>query len=662
MGIMKDIEPISFGTILEYNDSKDNLAAEFSLDERNKIASEVTSRRDRDEQSMNEWLGTVDKGLDIVSNRYEPKIKPSSDHFNIQFPLLINAVNTVSARLFTEIHKEIYITHCRILGKDNDNIKEDAIQRIKRYIQALVVDYAGSDWMESQTKLYPRYTLMGTQIKQVRFDDQSMTVETGLVPYKDVFINHKSESLEKAPAVSIYRYLTQNEVMGKIRSKHYLPFDMMERSQTDKAHTITQMLEESRNNNKHTYDNTIKVIEQHCWLDLDDDGYNEPYLAHVACSSGELLRLVPIIDTELSKWETENETKLTPIVLIAEKFFADYHYIPNPDGGFWSIGLAHLIAPTNCVVNDLLNNMANVATMATNQGGIIGLGGRHMAGRHRLDSTKLNPLPVSAEDLNKAIVKFDIKDPSPVIKELAMLLIDTGEKMGALNEALSGEMPNRELPAHTMLMLVEQSLKNSQAIYKRVHNALTKEVLIVVRNVLRIGNAQHYKDVLDDEQADLATDFDLKKLDFSVSSDASSSGTSEKLLKLSIIEPYFQNEMFASRLNVDEFLKTLITTVDLSSPEKLILPPAEPQPDPTIEVANRELEGREKADNQKHERETRKLELDEQKIAAEAAKDRAVGVQAIAKADAEGIKAEATMFQALKKDVESKPNQETKGE
>lgn len=620
-----------FDEILAANQSRANLAEDIDLNDRDKIAQAVVERKRKDKDSMQGWLKRVDQGLDLMRLQYKPKTKPfgEEESYDIQFPLVLDAVQTVSSRLFSKIHKDTYICHPKVLGKDLENNKEMRANSVKHYLNYVAVEYPYSTWMEEQSKMYPRYVLMGTQIKQVMFDSISNTFDNQFIPYKDIFIHHHSASLEKAPAITVARYLSRNEIIERINEKKFIKYDYM-KTILDASLTSTDSQTEYGQEVPHT--NSITFLESHCWLDLDGDNYEEPYIAVVDEDSCKLVRLVPRLNEKYSNIIADSKLNPKVIKLVAECFFSDYHFLPDPEGHFWSYGLAHTISPTNAIVNELLNQMTNVAILATKQGGFVATGGRGLQGKKRMDMTKYHNVPISGDDLNKVIKNFDIRDPSPVTKEITLLLIETGQKMASIAEVLTGEMPSRELPTGTALALQEQALEAHKALYKRIHNALTKELQIMCRILASEGNPQIYQEFLEDDQADLAADFDLSSLDLSINSDAVSSSASETIIKYQAFSDIAAQAPENPYISQQVYLTKVASVLDILE-DGLIVEPPPPSPDPAIAVA--EEQNRIKADEvqKKFLTDQRKADIEEKKVADEGFKDRAVGEDALSKAE-----------------------------
>lgn len=588
----------SFDEIYTANISQTNLAEKIDASDREAIATLVCERKEQDKKTMEDWLTTVEKGLELMDSKYKPKCPPWPDAYNAQVPLLLNATSSTASRLFTEVHRDTYLPNPKILGRDDDNTKAMRLNRVKKYINAVAIDYPYSSWLENQSKMYNRLVLMGTQIKQVKFHQETVTFSNGFVPYNDIFIHNKSESLEKAPAITKRFYLPQNEIIERMNAGVYAKYDFKVEVDAEGDVSFPGFPGQTTNNYQDTTDDddtpmyarTYALLEQHVGFDLDGDGYEEPYIAIVEENSGTLYRLVPRIDLSTSQFIHEDE-KVKPLILRGDCYFADFHFMPDPSGNFWSIGLANMIGGINTTVNEMMSNMINVATMATRQGGLFAAGAKNAAGRIKVDGTKYTAVPgVSGDKLRDAMIPFDIRDPSPVLKDITFSLIEMGEKIGTLSEALSGEMPAREMPAQTMLMLVEQSLKNAQAVYRRVHMGLTKELQIMCRLLVQNGNQENYQEVLDDPNADLARDLDLTSMDLSYTTDSSTGSSAENIIKFNIIMESLQNDAVAPFINVKELFTRLCLALDIPDPDKLITDPPPPEPPVEEKLGQRQLD------------------------------------------------------------------------
>jgi hypothetical protein len=193
--------------------------------------------------------------------------------------------------------------------------------------------------------------------------------------------------------------------------------------------------------------------------------------------------------------------------------------------------------------------------------------------------TKMNPVLQSPDQLKNSIVPFDIKDPSPVIMQLTQMLIETAQNISSMNEVLSGQMPDRELPAQTMLMMIEESTKNAAAIYKRIKTSITKELNIICRILYQNNNQDHYQQTLSDDQANLLADFDLTSMTVNANSDKESCSAGERIMKWKIInDMLLNNPAYAPLLSTKELLIRFFKDLNIDDTENLVVQPSPPQP------------------------------------------------------------------------------------
>jgi len=98
------------------------------------------------------------------------------------------------------------------------------------------------------------------------------------------------------------------------------------------------------------------IIEQHTFLDLDDDGYAEPYIVTFEYTSGKILRISRRyhLDDVTSKDDNKTIARIKPI-----QMFTKFGFIPNPDGSFYDIGFGILLGPINESVNTLINQLVD---------------------------------------------------------------------------------------------------------------------------------------------------------------------------------------------------------------------------------------------------------------------------------------------------------------
>jgi chaperonin GroES len=216
-----------------------------------------------------------------------------------------------------------------------------------------------------------------------------------------------------------------------------------------------------------------EFLEQHRSWDLDDDGYAEPYIVTVHKESRQVVRIVARYDADGIKFSnlTHKIVKIDPI-----HYYTKYDFIPNPDGGIYSVGFGQLLRPINEAVNTTLNQLLDAGTLANTGGGFIGKGLSMNAGAIRFVMGEYKTVNVAGGTLRDNIVPMPFPGPSPVLFNLLGMLIASGKEVAAIKDVLTGEGGSANTPATTTLAMIEQGLKVFTAIYKRVHRSLKMEL------------------------------------------------------------------------------------------------------------------------------------------------------------------------------------------
>jgi chaperonin GroES len=231
-------------------------------------------------------------------------------------------------------------------------------------------------------------------------------------------------------------------------------------------------------------------IEQHRRLDLDEDGYPEPYIVTVHHRSAKVVRIVARYDKEgIDATEDGNTIKA---IQPADQYTL-YPFLPNIDGGSHPMGFGHLIKPLNHAINTTLNQMFDAGTLQNAGGGFISDQLGMPSGQTLFQVGKFVRVNAKGGSIRDAIYSPDFKGPSTVLFQLLGLLIGECKELASLNSVLQGDAQIANAPPTTILALIEQGLKVYTAIYKRVWRAEKAELAKLYRlNRLNMKDTERY--------------------------------------------------------------------------------------------------------------------------------------------------------------------------
>jgi len=319
---------------------------------------------------------------------------------------------------------------------------------------------------------------------------------------------------------------------------------------------------------------TYTVLEQHCYLDLDGDGYEEPYIVTVHPDSRKVFRIVANFkESDVIRNEDGDVLRIN-----SETYFVDYHFIRNPDGGFYSLGIGQLLYPINEAINTVINQLIDAGTLNNLQGGFIGRSLRIKSGELRVKMGEWKSIDTPPTgSIGDHIYPLPTKEPSATLFQLLGTLIDTVKDLARVNEATQGSQLAQNAPATSVLTLVEQGLVVFNAIQKRIFKSFKKELEQIYRIYSTYLDDIDYQMVLNDPNALVEADFRMEDMDITPVGNPGNSSTAQRLAKAQAVG---QLPSIPQYLKDIEFLKALeFSEADIQQ----LVPAPNPNPEPTEE-------------------------------------------------------------------------------
>lgn len=558
------------GNLKEYRDSK-NVAELLSEEKLKEIGSKIISDYEIDLDSRREWEEVMHKALKLVKQIPEAKSQANlAKSANIKYPLITKAAIDFAARVYPEIVQGSRVVGAKVVGNDPDLMKSDRATRVSKHMSYQLLD-KNSEWEDNQDRLLHMLPVFGTVFKKIYYDPIKKRNVDFVVPPSDIVVNQNVPNLIDARRVTHKLNMYNNDIVERVRAGLYR--DIGEIQPTSEAHSPLEVDISLREDDVRDEDAPILLLEQHCYLDLDEDGYSEPYVVVVHSDTGEVLRIVQRFKEVIERGGIVQR-------IVPEQFFVDYHFIKNPDGGFYSLGFGSLLTPINESINTILNQLIDAGTLSNLQSGFIGKGLRMSGGTIPMPQGDWKVLDVaSGGDLKSNIVPIPAPGPSPVLFSLLGLLIEAGNDIASINDILDGKQPAQNVPATTVLTLVEQGLKVFNTIVKRLYRAMRKEFTMLFELNSKHVSDIEYQRVLDDVLASVKVDYNSKDLDVSPVADPSMSSDAQRLararaiLEVPTIDPRVASQFYLKSLGIeDEQIAKFLPEPDPNAP-----PPPEVQ-------------------------------------------------------------------------------------
>lgn len=468
---------ITFDTKLPLNSDlwlAPNLTNRLSDEDLLKLGSLVKKNYQVDLTSRTRWESRTQAAMDLALQMVEAKNFPWPNCANIALPLVTIAALQFHARAYPALVQAPNLVRCRVEVPDPTGQIQKAAALIGKHMSWQLLEQDES-WEEQHDRLLLNMAIVGCAFKKTYFREHN---RSELVLASDMVVDYWAKSIETAGRKTHRMKMSRNDIFEGVRSEIY--GDVLDCSwfQEAPASNSTNQSKAGRDNRQGVNepqpdsDTPFTLLEQHLSLDLDQDGYAEPYIATVEMSTGTVLRLV-------ARWEGEGQierNKQGQLVRITPtEYFTKYGFIPSPDGGIYDVGFGTLLGPLNESANSILNQLVDAGTMANTKGGFLGRGVKVRGGNYTFAPLEWKRIDSTGDDIKKNIFPLPVGEPSNVLFQLLQLLIDFTMRTAGATDAVTGQNPGQNTPAQTQQSMIEQGLKIYSAIYKRVWRSMKEE-------------------------------------------------------------------------------------------------------------------------------------------------------------------------------------------
>lgn len=562
-------DPLKIQDILDAQ----NIAEMVSKEDLISIGNDVVTGFETDLVSREPWEKDLETWTKLALQISDQKSYPWVGAANIKFPLLATAAMQFAARAYpTLVPSNGQIVKCKIVGHDPDGEKTKRADRISKHMSYQVLDDM-PDWEEDMDKLLISLPIAGTCFKKTYWDAAKQKNCSRLVLPKYLVVNYNTRSIEEAERITEVLQLTKRQIKERINRKIFLDISLGDPTVSNTF--ITNSTQKAFQLEASEDDTTpYTILEQHTYLDLDGDGYTEPYIVTVDENTRKVLRIVPRYDKDTV---IVNETSKV-ISIEAIQFYTKYSFIPNPDGGFYDIGFGRLLGPINDSANTIINQLVDAGSLSNLQAGFIGKGLRIKMGETRFQPGEWKAVNATGDDIKKQIFPLPVREPSEVLFKLLDLLLRSGKELASVAEIMTGKMPGQNTPATTTMATIDQGMKVFTAVYKRVYRSLTKEFRKIYKLNKTYLNPEEYISMIDVkiEQSDYMGPED----DVIPGADPTSVSAQERQAKVQALMQILQ----IGTLDPMAVTKAYLEAHEIPQPEQYIKQPSPPPPDPKVEA------------------------------------------------------------------------------
>ncbi len=590
-----------------------NITDEFTNEELAQIAKDVIRRNGEDWESMKEWRECIDKGMELIKPDWKAKSEPWEGAANYRATILAESANMFGNRASVELMRMPKLVNASIVGADTiknfierkatDNAKMkaeldqimglmegmpepdeklqaavDAIkkklaenqakisekkaalrkrnERADRVAEALNynVDVKLLNWREDKKRLMYLLPNIGCAFTKTYYDQSEGCTVTKMIGHKDFAVNQATTDLQSCRSFTVYIPFSRIEV--KYRQDNEIWRDVDLYGGQIEADAGTNEAEGV----KTTQENSQRFLEQYCWLDIDDDGIEEPYTVTVHEASQQVVRIVPrftyegiyasfegmqpdsIVNLQEKRAAKMKELGVSDSALPAPDDFEGYTLlnvkpmgvinkyglIPALDGTFLDWEYFHIIGSNVLGVNKTTNDLLNGGTLSNLQGGIVAKDFRIKSGAFTLKPGEFKQTEVPSQNLQASILPLPYKEPSPTLYQLNEKMEGAARAFGQGID-LEGQLQANTAPT-TALAMIQESLIKQTAHNAIIAAAMGEEFKIqycILRDYL---SNEEYQEITGDDEANKDEDFDEKGLIISCSANPELASRTQRMM------------------------------------------------------------------------------------------------------------------------------------
>ena len=453
-----------------------NLCTLLEEDDIKNIGQYVWECYDRDLQSRVGWFKRMEAAMDLALQLQESRSFPWQGASNVKFPLVTIAALQFHSRAYPTIVNGRKVVTCEVTCPDPTGALTERAKRVENHMsyQLLTQD---ETWEAEEDRALINVPIVGVAWKKTYFNPSKGHPTSQLVLARDLVVDYYAKSINDAATKTHIIPLYRNEIYERVRRGTYC--NVLETEWFRGPAPVSRGPDRDREDRRagirppeSNHNTPFTCLEQHCWLDLDDDGYAEPYIVTIEEESQHVLRIVARWD----RWEDiEFNSKGEVIRISADEYFTKIPFIPNPDGSIMDLGFGVLLGPLNESTNSLINQLIDSGTMANTAGGFLGRGAKIRGGVYEFSPFSWNRVDSTGDDLRKNIYPLPVREPSNVLFSLLTFLVDYTNRVSGSTDMLVGENPGQNTPAETSRTMVQQGQKVYSAIFKRIWRGLKEE-------------------------------------------------------------------------------------------------------------------------------------------------------------------------------------------
>jgi len=539
-----------------------NLAEYLGDDELSDIADKVIEGFEADKDSRSEWDETLTRGLDLLGLKFEETGTAFEGSCAATHPLIIESAVKFQSKASQELLPASGPVRTQIIGDPDSQIVQQA-NRVRRFMNYELTEMMPEYFDEMERMLF-HLPIVGSAIVKMYYDGGLERPTAEHIPIDQFYVNYAATDLRRADRYTHVIYKSPVDLRRDIAAGMYRDVeDLSEqpdsnRSDNEISAKIDEIMGLHGNNSE---DPEYTLLEQHVFMQLEDDDQAYPYIITVEESSQAVL--------SIRRNYREDDPR-------AEKMIHFTHYRFVPGFGFYGLGLIHLIGNLTMTATSAMRALVDAGQFANLPGGFKAKGVRVVGDNDPISPGEFKEVEALGMDLNKAIVNLPYKEPSSTLFQLLGFVTGAAEKFADQTDQVINDSTNYG-PVGTTMALLEASAKFFTAVHKRLHHSQRQQfkILAEINQTFVPLNGYPYATPEGDMMV-FAQDFD-GRVDVLPVSDPNIPSRAHRL-SLASLALQLAAQTPAGTFNTRELVRQVLEAADFPNIDQIITSPQQAQP------------------------------------------------------------------------------------
>ena len=411
------------------------------------ISSDVIDNYQADKDSRGEWESMFERGFDLLGLKLEPGSEPFEGACTAVHPLLIESAVKFQSKASGELFPSSGPVKANILGKITPQ-KETQANRVQNFMNYQLTEQMPEYFDEFERMLF-HLPLIGSAFKKIYYSSTLKRPVSEFIPIDQFYVSYFATDLRNADRYTHVIYKSPIEIQKDVLAGVYKEVDLPTpqntpiTSFTERMDTILGISPSADKDPQYV------LLEQHCYLDIEDKKQSLPYIVTVEQQSRQILSI-------RRNYEANDPT------MEKRSHFVHYRFVPG--FGFYGLGLIHFLGNLTMSATAAMRSLIDAGQFANLQGGFKAKGLRIVGDNEPISPGEFKEVDATGIDLSKAIIPLPYKEPSSTLFQMLQFVATAGQKFADSTEQVISDAASYG-PVGTTMALLEASSKFFTAIF-----------------------------------------------------------------------------------------------------------------------------------------------------------------------------------------------------